>query len=133
MIRALKSKKQVTPAKILIVDDEPDIVNIIQCHLECCKCEIITATNGKEGLEKTAEQKPNLILLDVNMPIMNGLEMLERLKENADSKDIPVIMVTVICEPQDIATASSYGITDYINKPFELTELTQKITKALKL
>ncbi|MHC4634396.1 MAG: response regulator [Planctomycetota bacterium] len=96
MLGTLKSKKQVTPAKILIVDDEPDIVSIIQCHLECCKCEVITASNGEEGLEKAAEEKPDLILLDVNMPIMNGLQVLERLKEHPDLKGIPVIMVTII-------------------------------------
>ncbi|MHC4194718.1 MAG: response regulator, partial [Planctomycetota bacterium] len=72
------------------------------------------------------------ILLDVNMPIMNGLQVLERLKEHPDLKGIPVIMVTVICEPWDIAAASSYGIADYITKPFEITELTEKVAKVLK-
>ncbi len=133
MIGKLKSKKQVTPAKILIVDDEPDIVNIIQCHLECCKCEVITASNGKEGLEKAAEEKPDLILLDINMPTMDGFQVLERLKEYPDLKDMPVIMITVICEPWDIAAASSYDIADYITKPFDMTELTGKVAKALKI
>lgn len=133
MIGTLKSKKQATPIKILIVDDEPDIVNIAQCHLKCCKCEVVTAANGKEGLEKAEKEKPDLILLDVNMPVMNGHQMLERLKEHSDLKDIPVIMVTVICEPLDIAAALSYGIADYITKPFEMSELTEKITAALKI
>ena len=133
MIGILKSKKEVTPAKILIVDDEPDIVNIVQCHLECCKCEVSTAANGEEGLKKAAEEKPDLILLDINMPVMNGLQMLERLKEHSDLKNIPVIMITVICEPWDIAAASSYDIADYITKPFELVELTEKVTKVLKI
>ena len=133
MIGILKSKKKVTPAKILIVDDEPDIVNIVQCHLECCKCEVFTAANGEEGLKKAAEEKPDLILLDINMPVMNGLQMLERLKEHSDLKDIPVIMITVICEPWDIAAASSYDIEDYITKPFELIELTEKVTNVLKI
>ena len=133
MTGALKSKKQTTTARVLIVDDEPDIVNIIQCHLESCKCEVITATNGVEGLEKAAKEKPDLILLDINMPTMNGLQMLERLKKHPELKDIPVIMSTVICEPQDIAVASSYGIADYITKPFELSELAGKITKVLNL
>lgn len=133
MIGTLKTKKKVTPVKILIVDDEPDIVNIIQSHLKCCKCEVVTAANGKEGLEKAAQEKPDLILLDFNMPIMNGFQMLERLKEHSDMKDIPVIMVTVICDPMHIAAASSYGIADYITKPFEMTELTEKIAGALKI
>lgn len=133
MVGSLKSKRQTTAVRILVVDDEPDIVNIIQCHLESCKCEVITAANGAEGLEKAAKEKPDLILLDINMPTMNGLQMLERLKKNQDLKDIPVIMSTVICEPQDIALASSYGIADYITKPFELAELAGKITKVLNV
>ncbi|HDY86599.1 MAG TPA: response regulator [bacterium] len=133
MIGILRSKKQATTAKVLIVDDEPDIVNIIKCHLECCKCEVVTAANGKEGLEKAAKEKPDLILLDVNMPTMNGLQMLERLREDPNLKDIPVIMVTVVCEPQNIAVASSYSVADYISKPFELNELAEKVAKALNI
>ncbi|MFC1677326.1 two-component system response regulator [Planctomycetota bacterium] len=133
MIEILKSKKRATTAKVLIVDDEPDIVNIIKCHLECCKCEVVTAANGVEGLEKAAKEEPDLILLDVNMPTMNGLQMLERLREEPNLKDIPVIMVTVVCEPQNIAVASSYGVADYISKPFELNELAEKVAKALRL
>ena len=65
------------------------------------------------------------------MPVMNGHEMLERLSNNPDLKDIPVIMFTALCEPQDIATASSYGIVDYVTKPFDYTELMEKIANAL--
>lgn len=133
MINALKSKKQTRAVKILVVDDEPDIVNIIRCHLECCKCEVVTAANGEEGLKKAASESPDLILLDVNMPTMDGFQMLEHLKGRSDLKDIPVIMTTVACEPQSIATASSYGIADYITKPFELTELSEKIARALSI
>ncbi len=66
------------------------------------------------------------------MPVMNGHEMLDRLRNHPDLKEIPVIMVTALCEAQDIATASSYGITDYVTKPFDYTELMEKIANALK-
>ncbi len=132
MLEKFKSKKKTGQAKILIVDDEPDLVSTIQCRLEWCNCEVITAANGIEGLEKAANERPDLILLDTNMPVMNGHEMLKCLREHPDLKDTPVIMVTVICEPQDIATASSFGIADYVTKPFDFTELMEKVTNTLE-
>ena len=132
MLELFSSKKKTAKARILVVDDEPDLVSTIQSRLEWCNCEVITAGNGKEGLEKAATEKPDLILLDTNMPVMNGHEMLERLREHPDLKEIPVIVVTVTCEPQDIAVASSYGISDYVTKPFDFADLMEKITNALK-
>lgn len=132
MLELFKSKKKTGRAKILVVDDEPDLVSTIQCRLEWCNCEVITAVNGREGLEKAENDRPDLILLDTNMPVMNGHEMLKHLRGNSDLKDIPVIMVTVICEPKDIATASSYGIADYVTKPFDFTELMEKVANALE-
>ncbi len=132
MLEKFKSKKKTGQAKILIVDDQHDLVSTIQCRLEWCNCEVITAANGREGLEKAENDRPDLILLDTNMPVMNGHEMLKHLRGHSDLKDIPVIMVTVICEPQDIATASSYGIADYVTKPFDFTELMEKVAKALE-
>lgn len=132
MLGLFKSKKRTAQARILVVDDEPDLLSTIQCRLEWCNCEVITAGNGKEGLEKAANEKPDLILLDTNMPVMNGHEMLDRLRKHPDLKETPVIMVTVTCEPQDIAIASSYGIVDYVTKPFDFTDLMEKIANALK-
>jgi len=132
MLELFKSKKKTGRARILIVDDEPDLVSTIQCRLEWCNCEVITAANGREGLEKAANERPDLILLDTNMPVMNGHEMLKHLRGNSDLKDIPVIMVTVICEPKDIAIASSYGIADYVTKPFDFAELMEKIAQTLE-
>ncbi len=133
MFGLFKSKKKPSQAKILVVDDEPDYVSTVQCRLEWCHFEVITAANGQEGLEKTINEEPDLILLDTSMPVMNGHEMLEHLRKDPELKNIPVIMVTALCEPQDIATASSFGIADYIAKPFDFTELMEKIATALKI
>jgi two-component system chemotaxis response regulator CheY len=65
------------------------------------------------------------------MPVMNGIEMLAQLRENPELKNTPVIMVTAVCEAHDIAAASSFGIVDYITKPFDFTELTEKISEIL--
>jgi two-component system alkaline phosphatase synthesis response regulator PhoP len=126
------SKKRSSPAKILVVDDEPDCISIIQCRLEWCHYDIITATNGKDGLEKAANEKPDLVLLDTDMPVMNGQEMLERMRKDSVLKDTPVIMVTALCEAQDVATASSFGISDYVTKPIDFAKLIEKISNILE-
>ena len=133
MLELFKSKKKSVRARILVVDDEADLVSTIQCRLKWYRCEVITAANGKEGLEKAISEKPDLILLDISMPVMNGPEMLERLRNHPDLKDTPVIMLTALCEAQDIAAVSSYGISDYITKPFDFTELMEKIANALEI
>jgi two-component system alkaline phosphatase synthesis response regulator PhoP len=132
MFGLFKSNKKSGKAKILIVDDEPDYVSTIKQHLEWSNYEAVVATNGKEGLEKAVSEKPDLILLDTSMPVMNGHETLEHLSKDPQLKNIPVIMVTAACEVDDIATASSFGITDYIAKPFDFAELKEKIAGALE-
>lgn len=132
MFKLLKGKKKTKAAKILVVDDEPDLVDTIQCRLEWSHYKVITARNGKEGLEKAITEKPDLVLLDIRMPVMNGHEVLERMRKHHVLKDTPVIMVTGFCDAQDIATASSFGIEDYVAKPFDLTELVEKIAAILK-
>ncbi len=127
-----KSKGKTARVRILLVDDEPDLVDTIQCRLQANSFDVITASDGQEGLEKAAKEKPDIILLDTNMPVMNGREMLEQLRKHPDTKDIPVIMCTALCEAQDIAAASAYGIADYATKPFDCMELVEKITNALE-
>jgi two-component system alkaline phosphatase synthesis response regulator PhoP len=132
MLKLFKSKQKTDRAKILLVDDESDIVDTIQCRLEANNFDVVTASNGQEGLDKAAEEKPDLILLDTNMPVMNGHEMLEHIKKRPDLKEIPIIMCTALCEANDIAAASAYGIADYVTKPFDYTDLIEKITGALE-
>jgi len=132
MLGLFKSKKKTSQAKILVVDDESDIVSTIQYRLKFYEFDVITASNGKEGLEKTANERPDLILLDINMPVMDGHEMLERLKNHPDLKDIPVIMLTAYSDKRDIVKAAEFGIADYVTKPFDFTELMEKISTALE-
>jgi two-component system alkaline phosphatase synthesis response regulator PhoP len=132
MLGLFKSKKKTGQIKILIVDDEADLVSSIQYRLKCYSYDVITAVNGREGLEKAISEKPDLILLDTDMPVMDGHQMLEQIRNHPDIKNIPVIMVTALCEAKDITTASSFGISDYVTKPFDFTELMEKITNALE-
>lgn len=131
MLGLFKTKKKTVNATILVVDDEKDLLSIIRTRLKWNKFNVLTALNGHEGLEIAASEKPDLILLDNNMPIMNGLEMLTQLRENPELKNIPVIMVTAVCEPRNIAAASSFGIVDYITKPFDFANLIEKISEIL--
>ena len=121
-----------TKKRILVVDDEPDLVSTIQYRLKFAQCTVVTACNGREGLEKAESEHPDLILLDTNMPEMSGHEMLKQLRAKPELKHIPVIMVTAISEPQDIAAASAHGISDYVTKPFDFSELMEKVQHALK-
>ena len=132
MFGFLGLRKKVNSTKILIVDDEPDLVQTIQDRLEMSGYTVTTAGNGKEGLEKTLQEKPDIVLLDVIMPIMDGLEMLEALRKHPESKDCAVIMLTARSQRQDIVQAKTCGIEDYIVKPFDLSELIEKIENVLE-
>ena len=126
-----KASKKTAPARILVVDDEPDCLSIIQCRLEWCHYKVISAGNGEEALKLAEDEKPDLILLDTNMPVMNGLEVLERMRKNPALRGTPVIMVTALCERQHIDAASAYGVADYVTKPVDFTSLLDKISKIL--
>lgn len=132
MLGLFKSKKKTGRARVLVVDDESDIVSTIQYRLKFGEFDVITASNGQEGLEKAEKEKPDIILLDINMPIMDGHEMLERLKSNPDLKDTPVIMLTAYSDKRDIVKAADLGVADYVTKPFDFAELMEKISNALE-
>lgn len=127
MLGFLGLKKSSGKTKILIVDDEPDIIQTLQDRLEMNGYIVLSANNGREGLEKAVEQKPDLILLDVIMPIMDGLETLEAIRKHPEIKDCSIIMVTARSQTQDIARAKTCGIDDYVVKPFDLGELLEKV------
>ena len=129
MLNLFKTKNKT--ATILVVDDEPDLVITIKNRLEWNKFEVETAANGAEGLEKAELVNPDLILLDCNMPVMSGLDMLQLLRQNKKLKKIPVIMLTAVSENYDIDTARLLGVAGYITKPFNFTQLLDKISDIL--
>ena len=131
MFEKFKSNKEISPARILVVDDEPDCLSIIRCRLEWSHYEVMTAGNGAEGLQIAENENPDIILLDTNMPVMDGHETLERMRKHPILKDTPVIMVTALCEMNDIAAASALGIADYVTKPVDFTSLLEKISNIL--
>jgi DNA-binding response OmpR family regulator len=131
MFEKFKSNKEIAPVRILVVDDEPDCLSIIRCRLEWSHYKVITASNGAEGLQIAENENPDIVLLDTNMPVMDGHEMLERMRKHPILKDTPVIMVTALCEMNDISAASALGIADYVTKPIDFTSLLEKISNIL--
>ena len=109
--------------KILVVDDERHIVRLVQVNLERAGYEVAAAYDGREALKKVEADKPDLIVLDVMMPHMDGFETLRHLKANADTANIPVIMLTAKAQDQDIFEGWRQGVDMYLTKPFNPMEL----------
>jgi DNA-binding response OmpR family regulator len=125
-------KKNARKTKVLVIDDEPKVVQTLQDRLEMNDYEVLTAYDGKEGLEKTLKFLPDLILLDIIMPVMDGLDMLEAMRRYPECSDISVIMLTARSQMDDIERSRACGIEDYIIKPFEIGELLEKMEKIVE-
>ena len=122
------------PSKLLLVDDEPLNLMLYTKMLNEFDYEIFTASNGRECIDKAGEINPDLILLDWNMPVMDGIEALEIIKSNDKIKDIPVIMITgVMISSENLAFAMSIGAVDFLKKPFEKLELNARVKNILLL
>lgn len=105
---------------VLIVDDDRLIMKLFTINLTAKGYKVLSAYNGKEGLEVISEHEPDVIILDIMMPIMNGLEMLEELRKISE---IPVIIVSGYGEPESVEKARKLGIECFMNKPFEMEDL----------
>ena len=109
--------------KIMAVDDERHIVRLIQVNLERAGFQVITAFDGPEALKKVENDRPDLIVLDVMMPKMDGFEVLKRLQANPETREIPVIMLTAKAQDADVFRGWSSGVSAYLTKPFNPLEL----------
>lgn len=118
--------------KILVVDDRPDNVYFLQSRLQAENFLVITAFSGPEGIEKAKTSKPDLILLDIMMPGMDGYEVCKILTNDEETKDIPIILVTAKVDSNDVAEGLKVGAFDYIKKPFDKIELIARINSALR-
>ena len=120
------------PNKILIVDDEPFNLDLLQQELEEQNYTIERANDGAEALEKVS-LLPDLILLDYMMPRMNGLEVLKRLREDAQYKSIPVILLTAKATQEDKVRGLDAGADDYVIKPFDAFELLARVRAMMRI
>jgi DNA-binding response OmpR family regulator len=107
-------------------------VKLVSSRLKAGGYEVVTAENGKVGLELAKKEKPDIILLDIMMPVMNGWETLDALKQEASTKDIPVIMVTARGDTSDLVKSMADGkAADYVMKPYVAAEFLKKINRLL--
>ena len=121
------------PNKIMVVDDEPDVVDLVKLVLESDGFEVYTAYSGKEALEKIGKVVPDLVLLDIMMPQMDGWEVYSRIRANPKTKDIPVAMLTAKSQSIDkMIGLHVVKVDDYITKPFGRSELLERVKRILK-
>jgi two-component system alkaline phosphatase synthesis response regulator PhoP/two-component system response regulator VicR len=111
------------PLKVLVCDDERHIVRLIQVNLERQGYTVVTAFDGREGLEKIRSEKPNLVVLDVMMPYMDGFEVLKTIRREPETENLPVIMLTAKAQDKDVFEGYHYGADMYLTKPFNPMEL----------
>jgi len=104
--------------KILVVDDEPSIVSLLKGRLEASQYEVITAKDGQEAIEKTGQEKPDLIILDIMLPKIDGYMVASMLKSDEKTRDIPIVMLTARNLAQDIKAGMESGAVSYVQKPF---------------
>ncbi len=117
---------------ILLADDEPQVQKVVQRFLYKCGYELIEASNGREALSKTRSQHPNIVLLDINMPEMDGLTVCQKLREDALTRMTPILMLTARANLEDKVLGLRLGADDYLTKPFELDELKARIDTLLR-
>jgi DNA-binding response OmpR family regulator len=115
--------------KVLIVDDEVEFAAMVKMRLEANGYAVDTASNGEDCLRKVAAGSPNLILLDVMMPGMDGFQTLWKLRETPGSESIPVVMLTARGESKSILKAQDYSVTDYLIKPCDSEELLRVVRR----
>ena len=118
-------------AKILIADDETYSLRLLQMTLKKTGCELVACKNGKEALDQAQVELPDLIVMDVMMPVMDGLTALAELKKNEKTKDIPVIMLTAKGQSLTRTEAEDSGAEHFVTKPFSPTELLVEVKKRL--
>lgn len=112
-----------SPKTILVVDDDQILVRLIQVNLEAVGYRVLVAYNGLNGIETAREHHPDLVILDVRMPLLNGWDVLWTLRESGETKNIPVIMLTIETEDAQITRAWREGVDCYLCKPFDVDDL----------
>jgi signal transduction histidine kinase len=122
-----------SPARILVVDDHPDNLDLLEVVLERQKYRVFRAASGTEALNCVAEVSPDLILLDIMMPDMDGYEVCEHLKKNAETQNIPVLFISALNDARDKVRAFQVGGMDYITKPFQIKEVLARVAHHLMI
>ena len=115
--------------RILIADDDPVILRLIQVNLELEGYQVILANNGQEAVDTALKESPDLVILDIMMPRLDGYQACEQLKASDVTKDIPVIFLSAKAQQGDIEKGKSFGVADYLTKPFDPSELLEVVER----
>lgn len=118
-------------SKILVADDEPHILRLVSFTLSNHGFEIVTASDGSAAVEAAETEQPDLILLDVMMPVMNGYDAAKKIRENPKTRHIPIVMLSAKSQQREIAEGLDCGASEYICKPFTPKDLVQKVSELL--
>src|SRR5215831_6231031 len=119
-------------AKILIIEDEQDVVDLVSLHLRKAGFAVMVASDGPTGLRMAREESPALIILDLMLPRMPGLEVCKVLKTDSTTRTTPIIMLTAKAEEIDRIVGLEFGADDYVTKPFSPRELVLRVTAILR-
>ena len=119
-------------AKILVVDDEPDVLQLVEYNLNAANYEVVTASDGAEALKKARSITPNLIILDLMLPELDGLEVCKLLRRDSNTASIPIIMLTAKAAEMDRILGLELGADDYVTKPFSPRELLLRVKRLLR-
>jgi CheY-like chemotaxis protein len=118
-------------AKVLIVDDEPNNVDFLEQALEDTGYQLITAANGQEALKKIQSEQPDLVLLDLAMPVMDGFAVLDQVKSDSMLRDIPIIIISAEHDSKSVVRGIKQGAEDYLTKPVNAAQLVKKVKEFL--
>ena len=117
--------------KILVVDDEKDLTALVSLHMKMAGYEVLSASNGEKALVVARQEKPDLIILDLMLPKIDGWEVCRRLRQDPEIKNVPVIMLTARAETEDKLKGFEAGADDYVTKPFSPRELVARVKRVL--
>ena len=116
---------------VLVVDDDPDILSLVTLRLERDGYEVICAPDGERAVEEALERTPDLALIDVSMPKLDGYEVTERLRQHEPTSATPIILLTARVQDSDVARGIEAGADDYVRKPFSMADLRTRVQAAL--
>lgn len=116
---------------VLVADDDPDILSLVTLRLERDGYEVIGAPDGERAVEEALERTPDLALIDVSMPKLDGYEVTERLRQHEPTSAIPIILLTARVQDSDVARGIQAGADDYVRKPFSTADLRTRVQAAL--
>jgi CheY-like chemotaxis protein len=119
--------------KILVVDDEKSFLDVIREALEIRGFEVLATTNAVEAGLALADKKPDLILMDIKMPGINGLQACEAIRRNVSTKNLPIVVISALSDESDIKKAYKAGISDYLVKPVDIEKLVKRIKEILNV